>query len=250
MSILNSENTNIVVYTAIVNNYEILKNPDYIDPKIKYICFTDQPIRLKMKSNTIWEIRKIPSSNLDHTRKARQLKILPHVFLDEFKCDYSIWIDGNITITGNVFDLINLYGDCGISGFKHPLRNCIYQEAEACIKRDKDDPVIIKKQMDIYKENGFPKDYGLYETNVLIRKHSDKDVIRLMNVWWEEIKKYSKRDQLSFTYVIWRENFNMNSMADDNARANNSNYFLVASTWRTRKPLKWYWEKYVAWRFQ
>ena len=31
-----------------------------------------------------------------------------------------------------------------------------------------------------------------------------------MEEWWNEIKYYSKRDQLSFNYVAWNQNFNFN----------------------------------------
>lgn len=31
-----------------------------------------------------------------------------------------------------------------------------------------------------------------------------------MENWWEEIKYNSKRDQLSFNYVAWKNSFNFN----------------------------------------
>lgn len=248
---VNSKNKNIVIYTAIINNYEALQNPDVIDPRITYICFTDQPLWLSFTNDTVWKIKKIPSSSLDPTRKARQVKLLPHIFLDEFMCDYSVWIDGNINIVGNIHELIDSNKDLKILGFKHPHRDCIYQELEACLELNKDDPEIMNNQIERYRKEGFPEHFGLIETNVLIRKHADADVKELMTLWWREIKEHSKRDQLSFTYVTWQENFHVHTMGNDNARGN-SDFFCVRPGWRTTptRP-KWQilWDKYFAWRF-
>ena len=51
---------------------------------------------------------------------------------------------------------------------------------------------------------GFPKDVGLVQSNVLVRKHKEKTCINLMEQWWEFIKTKSKRDQVSFNYLIWK----------------------------------------------
>ena len=37
---------------------------------------------------------------------------------------------------------------------------------------------------------------------VILRRHNEKDCIRVMEDWWTEIKYGSKRDQLSFNYVL------------------------------------------------
>jgi hypothetical protein len=42
------------------------------------------------------------------------------------------------------------------------------------------------------------------ETNIIIRKGKEF-VKRLMEEWWQEIKKNSHRDQLSINYVIWKQ---------------------------------------------
>ena len=67
--------------------------------------------------------------------------------------------------------------------------------------------VDIESQIKNYKNKGFPKNYGLFENNVLVRKHNDLVCIRIMESWWEEFCKYSQRDQLSFVYCLWKNNF-------------------------------------------
>ena len=56
-----------------------------------------------------------------------------------------------------------------------------------------------------YKKDGFPKNFGAFECNVLIRKHNEKDCAMLMDKWWDEFcATPSKRDQLSLPYVLWK----------------------------------------------
>lgn len=241
-----------IVYTAITGSYETLRDPDIIDKNIIYVCFTDTPVWNKLANNTVWIIRKISKSNLDPTKLARQIKTMPHLYLKEFECETSIWIDGNINIIGDIFELIKSYKNNNFICFKHYERSCAYQELNACIEQAKDNPDIMKEQMKTYIANGFPEHMGLVETNVLIRKHFDPNVIRLMEAWWNEIHQYSKRDQLSFPYVCWRQHFSPTLMGEDNARGNSA-YFLVRPGWRTasnQSKLSILLERYILWRFR
>jgi len=246
--------TNMVVYTVITNNYETLRNPDVIDPRITYICFTDQPLWLAVTTNndSVWQIKKIPGSNLDPARKSRQVKILPHLFIGEHDCRYSVYIDGNINIIGDIFELLAANAGYQYLGFRHPFRDCIYQELETCIDMRKDDPEIMGRQIGKYRKEGFPEHFGLFENNVLIRKHHDADVVKLMESWWREVNAHSRRDQLSLPYVIWRQNFHIRTMGHDNARGN-SQYFCARPGWRTTPTdPKWkiLWDKYLGWRIR
>ena len=42
------------------------------------------------------------------------------------------------------------------------------------------------------------------EGALIVRKHNEKECVYLMEQWWEQIKNYSHRDQLSFNYVLWK----------------------------------------------
>jgi hypothetical protein len=56
----------------------------------------------------------------------------------------------------------------------------------------------------------------------ILRRHNRPDLIRAMEDWWDEIVHYSKRDQLSFSFVAWKNNTSY-TLIDDNAR--NNRYF-------------------------
>ena len=57
-----------------------------------------------------------------------------------------------------------------------------------------------------YKKENFPDNKGLIESCLLIRKHNENQCIKIMNKWYNEIKNYSHRDQLSFNYIYWKNN--------------------------------------------
>lgn len=198
----------IVVYTAIIGGYDTLNEPSYKPDGVDFVCFTDRDI----KSDT-WEIRKVIPLYKDNTRTARKYKVLPHRFVSEY--DYSVWIDGNFDVVGDFRQLID---NSVMKVYDHTScydsRNCVYEEANTIFrlgqepgKSFKDNPYTIKSQMERYISEGYPQNNGLLSSGVLFRKHNDSDVIKTMENWWTEIKYGSKRDQLSFNYVSWKNKF-------------------------------------------
>lgn len=132
---------------------------------------------------------------------------MPHLYLHEY--DYSLWIDGSYDIVGNINELVDNYSyNNPIICLNHPTRDCIYDEALACIELGKDFASIINKQINKYRTLHYPEHNSLIASGVLYRKHNDKKLIKVMNQWWSEIEKYSCRDQLSFNYICWKNNFN------------------------------------------
>lgn len=216
-----------VVYTCISGSYDSLKEPLFVNPDFDYICFTDNK---DLKSN-VWDIRPIPNelSNYDNTRRNRNIKILPHKYLKEY--DISIYIDGNITIKSNMNSFLNEYikNNEIITLYKHPKRKCLYKEMEVCKKIKKDNAECIDRQKEYYLNEGFPEDFGLSQNNIIIRRHNNPTCIKIMEEWWSQLVKFSKRDQLSLFYVLWK---NKDSVMDklhlSDKQLDMSNYFIKA----------------------
>lgn len=188
----------IVVYTAITNDknrYDHLKEQKRID-STEYVAFLNSPV----KSDT-WSFREIHGEFADPCRNAKIHKILSHVYFPDK--EYSLWIDGSVKVLFPfpVSRLIQMYlSDCDMALFRHCGRKCVYEEATTCVKMRLDDPVVMKKQVERYKSEGYPPNAGLSECTVLLRRHTDQ-IKRLNEMWWSEICKGSRRDQLSFDYV-------------------------------------------------
>ena len=158
----------------------------------------------KIQPSRFWKMKPIHSEFADPCRNAKIHKILPHIYFPKAK--YSLWVDGSVQIKfqGSLEELAEIYlKERDMAVFAHQTRNCIYEEADACIKGGKDDPGAIYRQMMHYKYENYPIGVGLAECSVILRRHTEK--VRLFNeVWWNEIKTHSRRDQLSFNYVAWK----------------------------------------------
>lgn len=83
---------------------------------------------------------------------------------------------------------------------RHSKRKCVYAEAIVCKRLGRDEPTRISDQMSRYRSQGYPANAGLHENGIVLRKHNER--VRAFNeTWWNEIKRGSRRDQLSSTYA-------------------------------------------------
>ena len=231
----------IAIYTSIFGGYDDLIDDQYQMDGVDYICFTDRDL----ESETWKVIKSTPIYN-DPNRNAKKYKILPHRYLKDY--DYSIWIDGNIKVISDIRPLCN---DGSYKVYDHmqvfDKRNCIYDEAQAIlnfgkinsertpergIKNWKDNPKLIVDQMNRYISEGYPKNNGLATNPIIVRNHHDSDVIAVMEDWWTEIKYNSKRDQLSFNYIAWKNQFNFVYLQGD---SRNNEYFVSVGKHKGKK---------------
>ncbi len=188
-----------VVYTSITGNYDQLFDPLFVTEGVDYVCFTNNR---NISSNT-WNVEYVDDNDLSDMYLARKIKVFPNNFFPEY--EMSIWVDGKFQIIENIIDYICLYQKTEpILCFPHFSRNCIYEEAARCIADGIGYKPDIIHQVSNYFENNYPFDNGLYETGCIVRRHNDGRVVALMERWWNELLKYSYRDQISFPYVCWK----------------------------------------------
>lgn len=183
-----------VVYTSIFGDYDVLKDPLVYSDDIDYICFTDNT---KFKSD-IWNIR-IFGRYRDPVRSAKRFKVGPHVFLKEY--EYSLWVDGSLRLKV-IPDIEKMLEGKTIALAKHPERDCIYTEGVACIQSGRDIENKIRKQLNTYIDQGYPRGGGLYMSGLTFRKHNDRKLSELNELWWYHICTQSTRDQISFPVVF------------------------------------------------
>ena len=212
-----------VVYTAIYGNKDILKNPLFVNDDFDYICFTDN----KNLKSDVWKIVYKESIHKDSVRSAKIFKVKPHEYFQNY--DISLWIDANFIIKNNLNSFLaksNYLEKTNMMLFQHDQgRNCVYNEAEVLTRDDKDDPDIIKRQMEKYKNDNYPVDRGLSANSIMLKKHNERDIIDLSNMWWEEIVNFSRRDQLSLYYCIWKLNIKHYLLRYPNVDIRNNQWF-------------------------
>lgn len=202
-----------VVYTVITQNYDCLRQPRIISNNMDYVLFSDVPIC----NPGIWNLYPLPNRIAPPLKSSRYPKILPHLFLSEYA--RSIYIDGSMEICGNLeFLLDEVLEQDDIAVYKHPLRNCAYDEADVLVSLGWISYIKTKAQLHRYLNDGFPRRMGLSECGIIFRKHNSCHVIRTMETWWAEFCKGAQRDQLSFQYACWKNNLRYKAIFPQDAR--------------------------------
>lgn len=193
---------NKVIYTCIIGLYDGLLQPEAVNNGYDYICFVGKNDNHPDYIGC-WKIVNLPLQCNDDILTARWAKLNPHILLPDY--EYSIWIDGNIVIASSslyeVFDK-KIYSNVLVSGINHPVRNCVYDEAVECSRLFFGGRREVFHMVFYLKIHRFPKYYGLFETNVLLRKHCDPTLIKFDSMWWHFVQKYVNRDQLSNSYCL------------------------------------------------
>lgn len=190
-----------VIYTCISGNYDSLIEPEFISDGFDYVCFTDND----NIDSSVWKIRPIPEelNELSQVKRQRCIKINPHIYLKEY--ELSVWVDANVSLRGDINEYIEENCKDGIVFIgEHPTRDCIYEEMSVVVLMRKDKEINVKPQRERYKEENFPKHFGLVQSGIVIRRHNDEGCKKLMDYWWNEVKNGSHRDQLSFDYARWK----------------------------------------------
>jgi len=172
----------IVIYTANVGGYDSIKLPEKLEPRFDYVLFTDVPVR----DTGIFQVKPITYFSDDPTRTARFVKTHPHMLLSDY--DLAIWIDSSILILGDIYPLVDAFvkSKMGVGAIPHPSRKDIYEEAESCILREKDNANTIKAQVDHYKALGFMHD-DLIESGLMMFDLKKDKVHKFLNTWWQKL---------------------------------------------------------------
>ena len=200
----------VAVYTCITGKYDNVIDPIYINQNFDFYIFTDQDIKSK-----IWIKREIPKNILglkDNILINRYIKMHPFELFPDY--DYAVYIDGNACIVSDISSLINK--TLSITGFamhRHVLRNDIYEEAMVCALYGKGNREKLKDQISLYRNNGFPKKFGMLEANVIIFDLNSIVAKTLMLEWWEEfLRSGSMRDQIALPYILWKNNYTIDNV--------------------------------------
>lgn len=210
----------VLIYTAIFGKKDGPPEINFIQSKAEYSidfkCFTDS-LEIDVKG---YDIVTLPITFRDITRNARKIKVLGGG--DSHKYDLCIWHDASLRLDPKkIYALIDACKMGAISTFKH-AETCVYREARKCIENKKDNPVTIYRQMRAYAKEYFPTNHTVWETGIWA--YLPKQSLRFRNLWWANIKKHSRRDQLSFPYSVWQTKCPVNILPGSGFQNQYSNY--------------------------
>jgi hypothetical protein len=115
-----------------------------------------------------------------------------------------VYVDADIFLDKETeFSLIEDLKKSGkeIGVFKHPWRDCIYEEGQEVIKLNKANKEQVIRQLKRYKSLGVPEHGGLASCGILVRHHTP-EIVQLNAMWWAEYCAGCERDQISFPFVF------------------------------------------------
>lgn len=184
------------VYTVCTDeNYKNIVKPSWYNKLWNYNLYTS--INYEVDGWNTVKIDNLPNKK----KKSRIIKICPKNFNNG---DITVYLDSRFKIRDNLDLFIDDFlDDCDLAVMTHPKRRCIYDEANTCINLGLDDHDIINTQMQKYRNEGFPEDFGLNAGGIIFRRYNSQ-INEFMELWLDEILNYSYRDQLSFMYIVWK----------------------------------------------
>lgn len=204
---------------AVITSVTGLKNSKILDPisnnfsipgQVDYYAFVDREHDCK-----IWKQIDLPKYNLIDTeyadrRNAKLPKVLGSLLVPGY--DYYIWHDHHCELVVKPEDVIKKYlDDADIAVFKHPHRNCVYDEIEIVQHYGVDHAKNLIEIKYFFDSNSYPRRAGLYELTSFVYRNSPKMQTAMLS-WWQLICKFSSRDQISFPYIVKTHNLKCNIM--------------------------------------
>jgi tetratricopeptide (TPR) repeat protein len=193
----------IAIITSVTEGFDLIKPHEVLDSRFDYLMYTDAGF----DNLGFYKIHALPKLNIDDARLSRYMKMHPHELSDLY--DLVVWLDASIMIVGDLYQILEKFMASGkpIGANVHPQRNTVQEEYEACLALNKELPEVMQKQLEFYSNAGFDG-RGLAECAFLafnLRDYS-AEVKLAMETWWEQLLRFSKRDQLSFPYSLWLHN--------------------------------------------
>jgi hypothetical protein len=186
----------VILYTCVLANRDRPKRIEFKDDGFRYVLFTDTPDIYAPD----WEIRpSVVGSLADPTRISRYHKHHPFELFPQAEC--AVWLDATHWPYQSLRPLVDSVSH--IASMRHQVRTKVKDEAEECMRHNMDSRRLFLAQMEQYEAEGFPDDLGLYSTSCLVmRKTPEFD--KLSSFWWDQICRYSRRDQISLPYASWK----------------------------------------------
>ncbi|XP_008792270.2 uncharacterized protein LOC120112295 [Phoenix dactylifera] len=230
----------VVVASAIFGNYDVMQQPRNISEYAKrnacFYMFVDKETENYIKNTTnldsIWRVglwRVVVVRNLpyvDARRNGKVPKLLLHRLFPNAR--FSLWIDGKLELVVDPYQILERFlwrKNATFAISRHYRRFDVFEEAEANKAAGKYDNASIDYQIEFYKREGLthyspaklPVTSDVPEGCVIIREH-----IPITNLftclWFNEVDRFTSRDQLSFSTVrdkiMFRVNWSISMFMD------------------------------------
>lgn len=215
---------NLIVYTASTEGYDTPAEVKFREPGTTYIAFVDDQEAYRRAG---WDTRPLVHFSDDplyeKRRSTRACKALSHLLFP--LADVVLWVDGHVHLRMPPYEIIKrcLPAEVEVAAHLHNDRTCPLAEASVVKDRPLDYADVVDRQINHYRKVLPEQKRFLVETGMLLRRNTPAVAAFNMS-WWEQICRYSSRDQISFAYAVWQSGVRFGAVE---AHTQNSPYVSV-----------------------
>ena len=201
---------NYVIYTFVQEYGELPKIKNF-DNDVEYVCFTtDERVYGNRTKTYPWKIFKVNEivEALEFPKLDKKIKqffqINPHLFFKNY--NISVYIDSDVVydIEPSTQEYIRLMDSKHFMLALNSCENdCSYRELIKQYKAGLMNKETFEEILQLFSWYRYPKNNGLIEPTIIIRKHNDERTKLVMNKWWNFIFKYKVSEKLLFNLAIW-----------------------------------------------
>jgi len=187
--------SDLTIITGIFGGYDTVKPHRQQTVDVRWVTVQDDPRYADLHPRTA----------------AKRPKLFPWEYTTT---ECSVWIDGSFAIISPDFAamVLDVLASTDLAMFRHPWRNCIYDEVNASRGMAKYQNLPMDEQVATYRAAGHPEHWGLWETGVIARRHTPVN-LDLSCDWWDEIMRWTYQDQLSWPTVLRRHDVRPTELA-------------------------------------
>ncbi len=188
----------VAVVTAITGPFDALLLPGHFEPELDYYCVTNSVT----DGYGVFRLLPCPYLDADPRRTARYVKTnLLRLFPGY---DFVVWVDANVLVRSPISNFVAATEASGrpIGAIPHSIRWNYLEEAAEARTLKLDDSVVIEAQLKAYDGAEGLETATLIETNFMVFDARNPKTLAFQQLWWNQINKYSRRDQLSINYCL------------------------------------------------
>lgn len=205
-----------VVYTILFGDYEqLLAQPMLRDSAIDAICFTDSAELTSDEWKIVRVPRRVPG---DVVRSQREVKTRFARYLGEY--DEVLYLDNTVRLKALPEVVLDEWlEDSDMTLIEHSFRNRLIDEFDEVARLHYDDAVRVHEQLWDYA-TVYPRVLeGKPLWTGLMARRNIAAVNEAMEIWYEQILRYSRRDQLSVAVALAGGGFRLRTLQRENSES-------------------------------
>ena len=187
----------IAVISSVYGGYDTPIAPVPQDVDCDWVLVTDTPVECPP-----WRVVVEPRPHLHPRMAAKVAKCRPDLYT---QADTTVWVDASFFVSAADFvswavshvDPVN-----PLAQIVHPERRRITAEAAVSATMAKYAGLPVIEQAGSYLTSGYPDDWGLWATGLIVRRHCPQ-LRGFGSAWLAEQTRWSYQDQISEAPCLW-----------------------------------------------